>query len=194
MNCLKESRRLGRFPGPILFDAARESVVVGKIPTISHKMVKEPSASPMKQLFGTHENRLDAKGRVSVPAAFRKAWQHDADMTIVLRPSLLAGCVEGWPLPNYERFTAKAEAFAEADPDGEAYVSTVFSEAEEVDIDGQGRIMIPARLVSLANITEAVCFLGRGSHFQIWTPQAAVAFLAQGRARVQRPAAEPAAP
>jgi MraZ protein len=141
----------------------------------------------MKQLFGTHENRLDAKGRVSVPAAFRKAWQSAADMTIVLRPSLLPGCVEGWPLPNYERFTEKAEAYPEADPDGEAYASTVFSEAEEVDIDGQGRIMIPAKLVALAGLGEAVCFLGRGSHFHIWTPEAAEAFLSQGRARVQRP-------
>jgi MraZ protein len=142
----------------------------------------------MKQLFGTHENKLDAKGRVSVPAAFRKAWQSVADMTIVLRPSLLPGCVEGWPLPNYERFTEKAEAYPEADADGEAYVSTVFSEAEEVDIDGQGRIMIPAKLVARAGISDAVCFLGRGSHFQIWTPEAAEAFLAQGRVRVQRPA------
>lgn len=141
----------------------------------------------MKQLFGTHENRLDVKGRVSVPAAFRKAWQSVPDMSIVLRPSLTPGCVEGWPLPNYERFTAKAEAYPEADPDGEAYVSNVFSEAEEIDIDGQGRIMIPAKLVAHAGITDAVCFLGRGSHFQIWAPAAAEAFLAQGRARVQKP-------
>jgi MraZ protein len=148
----------------------------------------------MKQLFGTHENRLDAKGRVSVPAAFRKAWQGEADMSIVLRPSLLPGCVEGWPLPNYERFTAKAEAYPEADPDGEAYVSTVFSEAEEVDIDGQGRMMIPAKLLLRAGIRDAVCFLGRGSHFQIWAPDGAEAFLADGRARVQRPANGSAAP
>jgi MraZ protein len=145
----------------------------------------------MKQLFGTHENRLDAKGRVSVPSGFRKAWGGDSGMTIVLRPSLLQGCVEGWPLPNYERFTVKAEAYAEADLNGEAYVSTVFSEAEEVDIDAQGRIMIPPKLVKRAGLKDEVCFLGRGSHFQIWTPAAAEAFLEDGRMRVSRPAAAP---
>jgi MraZ protein len=148
----------------------------------------------MKQLFGTHENRLDAKGRVSVPAAFRKAWQGMADMTLVLRPSLTPGCVEGWPLPNYERFTEKAESYPEADPDGEAYASMVFSEAEEVDIDGQGRIMIPAKLVARVGLAEAVCFLGRGAYFQIWTPEGAEAFLEQGRARLAKPAPHGVAP
>jgi transcriptional regulator MraZ len=148
----------------------------------------------MKQLFGTHENRLDAKGRVSVPAAFRKAWASVPDMSLVVRPSYLAGCVEGWPQPNYERFTARAEAFAEGDLNGEAYASMAFSEAEEVDLDAQGRIMLPARLIALAGIKDAVCFLGRGSHFHIWSPAAAASFLAEGRARVQRPALSEGAP
>ena len=155
---------------------------------ISHKVVKEPWRVPMKQLFGTHENRLDAKGRVSVPAAFRKAWAGVPDMSLVLRPSYLANCVEGWPLPNYERFTARAEAYREGDLDGEAYASMAFSEAEEIDLDAQGRIMLPGRLIELAGIRETVCFLGRGSHFHIWAPEAAQAFLAEGRTRVQRPA------
>lgn len=142
----------------------------------------------MKQLFGTHENRLDAKGRVSVPAAFRKAWSGEPDMTLVLRPSLTPGCVEGWPLPNYERFTEKAEAYPEADPDGEAYASMVFSEAEEIDIDAQGRIMIPAKLAACAGLKDTVCFLGRGAYFQIWTPAGAETFLTQGRERLAKPA------
>lgn len=141
----------------------------------------------MKQLFGTHENKLDAKGRVSVPAAFRAAWKSsDPAMTLVLRPSLIAGCVEGWPLPNYAKYEAELAAMAETDPNRQGWATKVYSDAVELDIDAQGRIMLPDHLVAEAQLAETVCFLGRGTHFHIWEPAAAQEFLAATRALAPR--------
>jgi MraZ protein len=140
----------------------------------------------MKQLFGTHENRLDAKGRVSVPAAFRNAWKHETEMTLVLRPSLIAGCVEGWPTPNYAKYEAELAAMAETDPNRQGFATKIYSDAVELELDGQGRIMLPDHLVAEAQLGEAVCFLGRGTHFHIWAPEAAKAFLEATRALAPR--------
>ncbi|WP_297491651.1 division/cell wall cluster transcriptional repressor MraZ [Acidocella sp.] len=141
----------------------------------------------MKQLFGKHENRLDAKGRVSVPAAFRAAWKGaEPAMTLVLRPSLIAGCVEGWPLPHYAKYEAELAAMDETDPNRQGWATKVYSDAVELEIDAQGRIMLPDHLAAEAQLTEAVCFLGRGTHFHIWEPAAAAAFLAATRALAPR--------
>jgi len=145
----------------------------------------------MKQLFGTHENRLDGKGRVSVPAAFRNAWKGDfdksgAEMTLILRPSLIAGCIEGWPLPNYAKYEAELAAMAETDPDRQGFATKIYSDAVELELDGQGRIMLPDHLVDEAQLGETACFLGRGTHFHIWAPEAAKAFLAATRALAPR--------
>ncbi|MGO9816684.1 MAG: division/cell wall cluster transcriptional repressor MraZ [Acidocella sp.] len=131
----------------------------------------------MKRLFGSHENKLDAKGRVSVPAAFRNVWKATPEMTLVLRPSLLEGCVEAWPLPDYAKFQEKVDALAETDPEHYALASVVYSQAAEVELDAQGRIMIPAHLAARAKLADAVYFLGRGDHFHIWEPEAGRVFL-----------------
>ena len=183
--------RLGGGYGAILFDAALWCMVVGKKSTISHKMVKVDAARSMKQLFGRHENRLDGKGRVSVPAAFRNAWKNEpekgeAGMTLILRPSLIAGCIEGWPLPNYAKYEEELAAMAETDPDRQGFATKIYSDAVELELDGQGRIMLPDHLIEEAQLGETACFLGRGTHFHIWEPEAAKAFLAATRALAPR--------
>ena len=140
----------------------------------------------MKQFFGTHENKRDAKGRVSVPAPFRNAWKDEAKMTLVLRPSMIEGCVEAWPAPTYERFQAMVNEKAETDPERYGLATMVYSEAEEIELDAQGRILIPEHLAALAGLADAVCFLGRGDHFHIWEPGAATSFKAASRAMAPR--------
>ena len=59
----------------------------------------------MSHFLGTHQNRLDAKGRVSVPAPFRAALrteEADSPITLILRPSHKFPCIEGWPVPKFE--------------------------------------------------------------------------------------------
>ncbi|MBU6448189.1 MAG: cell division/cell wall cluster transcriptional repressor MraZ [Rhodospirillales bacterium] len=130
----------------------------------------------MKQFFGSHENKRDIKGRVSVPASFRAVWSDHQDMTLILRPSFIEGCVEAWPLPNYERFQAKVNAMEEMSREQVGLQTQVYSDAEEVELDGQGRILITGYLAEIAGLSDAVFFMGRGDHFLIWEPKAGKAF------------------
>jgi MraZ protein len=137
----------------------------------------------MSQFFGNHENRLDAKGRVSVPAAFRAAMKGDlGTISLVLRPSYIAGCVEAWPQAAYAMWQKKLDEMDHFDPKREALATLVYSEAWLVETDKEGRIMLPAELVEFSGVTSVVNFLGRGDHFHIWEPAAGTAFRKASRA------------
>ena len=141
----------------------------------------------MKQFFGSHENKRDTKGRVSVPAAFRAVWSDCQDMTLILRPSFIDGCLEAWPLPNYARFQTKVDAMEEMSREQVGLQTQVYSDADEVELDGQGRVLITGYLAEVAGLSDAVFFMGRGDHFLIWEPVAGKAFREASRAMAPKP-------
>ncbi len=134
----------------------------------------------MSQFLGTHHNKLDAKGRVSVPAAYRLALRGRAGapestgpVSLVLRPSHKHACIEGWPP---EAFAALAEPLDRLDMFGEDHedLSTaLYADADLVESDKEGRIVLPDSLVRHAGLTDTVTFMGLGRVFQIWEPAAA---------------------
>lgn len=103
-------------------------------------------------------------------------------MTLILRPSFIEGCVEAWPLANYERFQAKLDAMPEMSQEHVGLQTQIFSDAEEMELDGQGRILITGYLAEIANLSDGVFFMGRGDHFLIWEPEAGKAFRDASRA------------
>jgi MraZ protein len=144
----------------------------------------------MTQFLGTHRNRLDAKGRVSVPAPFRAAMKAHADKagdpqagTIVLRPSHKHACVEVWPQPEFEALAAPlsgVDLFSDAHDD---LATALYADAFPAEADKDGRILLPGELIAHANLTDAVVFMGAGRIFQMWEPEAAERHRAAVRAR-----------
>jgi len=131
----------------------------------------------MNQFFGIHENKLDAKGRVSVPATFRATLKDGAEtVSLILRPSHIEGCVEAWPLNSYGVWQRKLDELDRFDPQREVLENMLYTEARTVETDKEGRIMIPAEFVELASLKDSVNFQGKGDHFQIWEPAAGAAF------------------
>jgi MraZ protein len=131
----------------------------------------------MSQFLGTHQNRLDAKGRVSVPAPFRSALRAGADgegaITLILRPSHKHKCIEGWPPAAFEALASslsKLNKFSDAHEDMSA---ALYADAYAVEADKEGRIILGDELVEYAGLTNQVAFMGLGDTFQIWEPGAA---------------------
>ena len=128
------------------------------------------------QFLGTHQNRLDAKGRVSVPAPFRAALRalDDANGThLVLRPSHQHPCIEAWPSAEFEALSEplnRLDIFSQAHDD---LAASLYSDAFPVEADKEGRIVLPDSLVSYAGLAETVVFMGLGRIFHIWKPEAA---------------------
>ena len=140
----------------------------------------------MTQFLGTHQNRLDAKGRVSVPAAFRTALRGtDGVAALVLRPSHKYPCIEAWPRSVFDALGAPMERMDLFSDDQEDFATSLYSDAYPVEADKEGRIVLAEDLKTHAALTDAVTFMGVGRTFQIWEPAAADRRRAEARERTR---------
>jgi MraZ protein len=154
----------------------------------------------MIPFLGSHQNRLDAKGRVSVPAPFRAVLKTRQDgghaltngnsingngTHLVLRPSHQHACIEAWPAVDFEALAAplnQLALFSEAQDD---LALALYAEAFALETDREGRIVLPDELVAFAGLGDQVTFLGAGRIFQIWEPEAAKRRRAEARERAR---------
>jgi MraZ protein len=140
----------------------------------------------MRQFMGTHQNKVDAKGRVSIPAPFRTILRDGAPegpVCAVLRASHNHPCIEVWPVAAFESLGESLQRMAVFSQDHEDLSAALFNDAHPVESDREGRINLPEWLVSHANISDAVVFMGQGQSFRIWEPQAAAQRRADARNR-----------
>ncbi len=124
--------------------------------------------------MGTHRNRLDAKGRVSVPASFRACLPpYGSEACLVLRLSQNHPCIEGWPAATFATLEAPLATLDVFSQDQEDLAATLYADACPMDPDREGRILLPETLVAYAGLSDAVVFMGLGRIFQLWEPEAA---------------------
>ena len=116
------------------------------------------------------ESSVDAKKRVSIPAAFRKALG-GAD-SVFLWPSLDKPCIEGAGQRLMEEFDASMSELDLMDPRRIALANYIMGEARQAKLDEGGRIVLDAELLSVAGVSEKAKFVGLGDRFQIWEPSA----------------------
>jgi MraZ protein len=143
----------------------------------------------MALFIGTHQNKLDAKGRVSIPAQFRSvlkknshAGEGAAVATVYLRPSHQNPCIEGWTELGFEALSEPvAQDYNLFSQEHEDFVMALFGDACSLESDKEGRIMLPDHLIAHAGITDAVTFIGTRNNFQIWEPAAGAKRLAVAR-------------
>jgi MraZ protein len=157
----------------------------------------------MTHFLGTHQNRLDAKGRVSVPAPFRAALRSrgeaDGNGThLVLRPSHQHPCIEAWPTAEFEALSEPLNRLNLFSPEHDDLAASLYADAFPVEADKEGRVVLPDSLVTFAGLTDAVVFMGLGRIFQIWEPAAAERRRSEARERARAhgftlPASTPAA-
>jgi len=138
----------------------------------------------MSHFLGTQQNRLDAKGRVSVPAAFRAHLRGDSDggaASLILRPSHKHACIEAWPEAVFQTLAAPLDRLEMFSEDQDDLITALYADATRVEADKEGRIVLPESLVQHAGLTETVVFMGLGRTFQIWEPAAAERRRAEAR-------------
>ena len=136
----------------------------------------------MKAFFGTFVNKVDAKGRISVPAPFRAVIQGRGLMSVALHPSLFDACLEGAGFDRFENLLSGfKDSFVPAARDEAAEL--IMEELRELPLDGDGRVVLPDEFIAKANLKDQAAFVGRGWKFQIWEP---TAFAAAKKAKLQR--------
>lgn len=125
----------------------------------------------MALFLSTSVNKIDKKGRVSVPAGFRAALEGEPFSGIVLIPSQTHDCLEGFAYSAMQEIARRLDEFDMFSTDQDDIATSVFGEAQQLAFDGEGRIMLPAELMARANISDQAVFVGLGAKFQIWSPE-----------------------
>lgn len=138
----------------------------------------------MALFLGSFLNKVDKKGRVSVPAPFRAALAPASGF--VALPSIFdSPCIEGWNLERVAELSAAIDRLSLFSPERQALANTVFEESSELAFDPEGRIALPDKLMAQAGITEAALFVGRGPTFEIWEPARFEPFKAAARKQLR---------
>lgn len=124
----------------------------------------------MGLFLSSYENRLDTKGRISVPAAFRSALNSENFAGVVLYRSFTHNCIEGVSMSRMEKIANATDDMNMFDSELDDISALVFADARPLLFDVTGRIIIPNDLLKHANISDSALFVGRGNSFQIWNP------------------------
>ncbi len=137
----------------------------------------------MGLFLSTFTNKVDKKGRVSVPATFRATLSQQSFQGIIAYRSFTAPCIEGCGMDFMERLSDSTQDFAAFSPEQEDISALIFADARQLVWDPEGRIVLPEDVMAHAGITELCAFVGKGQTFQIWEPEAYKAVEAEIRAR-----------
>ena len=140
----------------------------------------------MALFLSTFINKVDRKGRVSVPAPFRAAVRDQSFKGIVAFRSYREATIEACAIDRMEQLSDSVDALDQFSDEQDELASTIFADAHQLPIDGDGRIVLPAILAEHAGITNAAAFIGRGATFQIWSPDAFELHQVEARARAGR--------
>lgn len=126
----------------------------------------------MSLFLSSYENRIDVKGRISVPASFRVALNDDRFAGVVLYRSFTDNCIEGLSMSRMEQLAVATDKMGVFDNTLDDLSALLFADARPLQFDVTGRIVIPNDLLKHAGITDRALFVGRGNSFQIWNPDA----------------------
>ncbi len=140
----------------------------------------------MALFLSTFINKVDRKGRVSVPAPFRAAVAGQSFKGVVAFRSYRDATIEACAMDRMERLSDSVDALDQFSDEQDELTSTIFADAHQLPLDGDGRIILPAVLAEHAGITNTAAFVGRGATFQIWSPEAFENHQAEARERAGR--------
>tara|TARA_B100000941_G_scaffold148898_1_gene105584 strand:- start:95 stop:538 length:444 start_codon:yes stop_codon:yes gene_type:complete len=120
--------------------------------------------------LSTYENKLDKKGRVSVPASFRSYLSNLGYNGIICYPSFNNNCIEAWPQDRIEKISNAIESLNPFEEKKDYFATSILSESNNLQFDSEGRIIITTKLLKHAKIKNSMLFVGQGKTFQIWEP------------------------
>lgn len=127
----------------------------------------------MRFFSSNSTHKIDAKGRVSIPASFRKLLDREAEPGVVLIPRLRGEpALEGMGYARFEQMADALERMNPLDPATIALSNKLMGQARHIQIEDTGRILLGQDLRELLGLQDQALFVGLGRTFQIWNPEA----------------------
>ena len=131
--------------------------------------------------LSTYENKLDKKGRVSVPASYRSYLLSLGYNGVICYPSFNNQSLEACAQDRIEKISNTIEALNPFEEKRDIFATSVLAESVNLQFDTEGRISIPHKLLKYTKIKSSILFVGQGKTFQIWEPNAYDKFRIQAR-------------
>ncbi len=133
------------------------------------------------RFLGNTEAKTDSKGRVFLPAVFRKALQAAGEDSVVLRKDVFQPCLVLYPQSVwFEQMDALRARLNRWNAAHQQLFRQFVADAEQLTIDASGRILLPHRYLAMAGIEQGVRFIGMGDTIEVWCDE-----------RARRPFVEP---
>ena len=116
------------------------------------------------------ENKLDKKGRVSVPASFRSYLSNLGYNGVICFPSFNNQSIEAWSQDRIEKISNAIDTLNPFEEKKDFFATSILAESSSFQFDNEGRILLSKKLLKHAKIKKSMLFVGQGKTFQIWEP------------------------
>ena len=121
--------------------------------------------------LSSYENKLDKKGRVSVPASFRSHLSSSGYNGFIAYPSFNHEALEACSEDRIEKISNTIDSLNPFEEKRDFFATSVLSESISLQFDSEGRVSIPEKLLNHAKMKNNILFVGLGKTFQIWEPK-----------------------
>ena len=127
---------------------------------------------------------VDSKGRAAIPAKMRQVLLPEDQKTFTAVRGF-DQCILAYPLTIWRKQEAEISALSIYNPDNRDFIRLMLSQAEDVAMDSQGRVMLPRALIEFAGISDRVLIIGALRWIEFWNPVTFEAHIAEREANFQ---------
>ena len=120
--------------------------------------------------LSSYENKIDKKGRVSVPATFRSHLNSMGYNGFISYPSFNHSALEACSQDRIEKLSNTIDSLNPFEEKRDFFATSILSESINLQFDSEGRISLTTKLLKHAKIKNSMVFVGQGKTFQIWEP------------------------
>lgn len=135
----------------------------------------------MALFLSTFINKIDAKGRVSVPSQFRASLVNNDFSAVVVYESFINDCIEGCDIERIKKISESIDNLDPFSEERDAFATAVLGGSFQLTIDGDGRVILPENLLKKTKIKDNAVFVGKGSTFEIWEPKKFEEYMAKAK-------------
>ncbi|HZJ94219.1 MAG TPA: division/cell wall cluster transcriptional repressor MraZ [Thiopseudomonas sp.] len=120
---------------------------------------------------GSSAINLDAKGRFAMPSRYREELAERCEGQMVITIDLVDPCLCVYPLPDWEKVETQLSQMPSLHPKTRQLQRLLVGNAVDLELDGSGRLLVPARLREMAGLNKQIMLVGQLNKFQLWDEQ-----------------------
>ena len=125
----------------------------------------------MNYLIGTYEGKVDVKGRVLIPSAFKKQLAPVINKGFVLKRAVFQSCLELYPISQWEELISKVNSLNRFKKKNNDFIRRFTAGVKFIELDNNGRLLIPKDLIEFSNIKRDIVLSSSVNIIEIWDKQ-----------------------